>query len=190
MLNLIIFGPPGSGKGTQSEKLIEKYGLIHLSTGDILRDAMANKTSLGIIAKKFIDNGNLVPDEHMVKIVAEEVDKYLNAKGFIFDGFPRTNMQADYLAKMLKERNTEIKVMMTLDVEHDELIKRILHRGEKSGRSDDRNISIIENRINVYNKQTAPVIDYYKAKNKYKPIKGIGTIDEIFERICKIIDEV
>lgn len=188
MLNIVLFGPPGSGKGTQSNKLIEKYGLIHLSTGDILREAIANKTELGVLAKQFMDKGELVPDEHVTKIVARRLDKNPNANGFIFDGFPRTNVQAEFLYKELNERGTSISVMMTLDVPHQVLIDRILNRGKDSGRSDDQDLSIIENRINIYKKQTAPVIDYYKAKGKYYSIEGIGTVEEIFGRIVKVIE--
>jgi adenylate kinase len=188
MLNLVLFGPPGSGKGTQSNKLIEKYGLIHLSTGDILREAIANETELGILAKRYIDKGELVPDEHMTKIVARRLDKNPNVNGFIFDGFPRTNVQAEFLYKELNERGTSISVMMTLDVPHQNLLDRILNRGKDSGRSDDQDLSIIENRIVVYKKQTAPVIEYYKSKGKYFSIDGTGTVDEIFDRIANAID--
>jgi len=188
MLNIVLFGPPGSGKGTQSNRLIEKYGLIHLSTGDILREAIANKTELGIMAKHYIDKGELVPDAHVTKIIARRLDKNPNAAGFIFDGFPRTNVQAEFLYRELKERSTSITVMMTLDVPHDELLNRLLLRGKDSGRSDDQNLTIIENRINVYKKQTAPVIEYYKAKGKYYSIDGTGTIDDIFDRITHVIE--
>lgn len=187
MLNIVLFGPPGSGKGTQSSKLIEKYGLIHLSTGDILRESIANKTELGILAKQFIDKGELVPDEHVIKIVVRRLDRNPNANGFIFDGFPRTNVQAEFLYKELIERGTSISVMMTLDVPYQELMNRILNRGKDSGRTDDQNSEIIDNRIKVYNRQTAPVIEYYKAKGKYHSIDGIGTVDEIFGRITDVI---
>ncbi len=189
MLNIVIFGPPGSGKGTQSEKLIKKYNLIHLSTGDILRNAIAKKTPLGIMAKEYMDKGELVPDKDVIQMVINKLDKYEGATGFIFDGFPRTNNQAEFLKNLLKERNIEITVMITLDVNHDELLKRLINRSKETDRSDDKDVSIIENRINVYNKQTASVIEFYKKENKYQSVDGIGTVDEIFERICKIIDK-
>ncbi len=189
MLNIVIFGPPGSGKGTQSEKLIKKYNLTHLSTGDILRAAIKNKTPLGIMAKKYMDKGELVPDKDVIQMVINKLDKYNDADGFIFDGFPRTQNQANFLKDLLKERNTKVNVMITLDVNHDELLKRLINRSKEMDRSDDKNISIIENRINVYNKQTAPIIDFYKMKKKYQSVNGIGTVDDIFERICKIVDK-
>lgn len=189
MLNIVIFGPPGSGKGTQSKKLIEKYNLIHLSTGDILRAAIKNKTPLGIMAKEYMDKGELVPDKDVIQMVINKLDKYNNTDGFIFDGFPRTQNQAEILKNLLKERNTKVNVMITLDVNHDELLKRLINRSKEMDRSDDKDVSIIENRINVYNKQTAPIIDFYKMRNKYQSVDGIGTVDDIFERICKIVDK-
>lgn len=189
MLNIVIFGPPGSGKGTQSERLIKKYNLLHLSTGDILRAAIKNKTPLGIMAKKYMDKGELVPDKDVIQMVINKLDKYNNADGFIFDGFPRTQNQAEFLENLLKERNTKVNVMITLDVNHDELLKRLINRSKEMDRSDDKDVSIIENRINVYNKQTAPIIDFYKMKKKYQSVDGIGTVDEIFGRICTIIDK-
>ena len=189
MLNIVIFGPPGSGKGTQSEKILQKYNLIHLSTGDILRNAIAKKTPLGIMAKVYMDKGELVPDKDVIQMVINKLDKYNDANGFIFDGFPRTQIQAEFLKNLLKERETKINVMITLDVNHDELLKRLINRSKEMDRSDDKDISIIENRINVYNKQTAPIIKFYKNKNKYQSVVGIGTVNEIFERICKIIDK-
>ena len=189
MLNIVIFGPPGSGKGTQSEKLIKKYNLIHLSTGDILRAAIKNKTPLGIMAKEYMDKGELVPDKDVIQMVINKLDKYNHVEGFIFDGFPRTQNQAEFLKSLLKERNTKVNVMITLDVNHDELLKRLINRSTEMDRSDDKDISIIENRINVYNKQTAPIIDFYKMKKKYQSVNGIGSIDDIFERICKIVDK-
>jgi adenylate kinase len=190
MLNIVLFGPPGAGKGTQSEKIIDKYSLTHLSTGDILRNAIERKTPLGIEAKKFMDRGELVPDEVVIGIIGRRLDEYLNkTKGFIFDGFPRTNVQAKELDKMLSEKNLSITMLIALEVEYDELIERLLKRGEISGRSDDQNIEIIENRINVYNENTRSVMDYFRAQGKYEGIDGMGTIDEIFARICKAIDK-
>ena len=189
MLNIVIFGPPGSGKGTQSEKILQKYNLIHLSTGDILRNAIAKKTPLGIMAKVYMDKGELVPDKDVIQMVINKLDKYNDANGFIFDGFPRTQNQAEFLKELLKERETKINVMITLDVNHDELLKRLINRSKETDRSDDKDVSIIENRINIYKKQTAPIIEFYKDKNKYQSVDGIGTVDEIFERICTIIDK-
>lgn len=189
MLNIVLFGPPGCGKGTQSEKLISKYQLVHLSTGDILRAEIANQTELGLEAKKFMDKGELVPDSVVIGMIASKIDANKNAKGFIFDGFPRTTAQAEALDKMLAERNIPIKVMLSLEVPKDELVKRLLNRGLTSGRADDQNPEIIENRIKEYNAKTAPVIEYYKAQGKYKPINGVGSIDHIFENLCKAIEE-
>jgi len=190
MLNLVLFGPPGAGKGTQSEKLIEKYGLVHLSTGDILRGELKAESDLGKEAKKFMDKGALVPDEVVIGMIENKLDKNEGAKGFIFDGFPRTVAQAKALDKLLTEKNTEITAMLALEVEHDELVKRLLNRGKDSGRADDKDESIIENRIKVYHDETSPLIDYYKAQQKFYGIKGTGSIDEIFERLCQSVDSL
>jgi len=187
MLNIVLFGPPGAGKGTQSEKLIEKYNLKHLSTGDILRSAIQNQTPLGIEAKRLIDKGELVPDETVIGLIARELDEHRNVKGFIFDGFPRTTHQAQELDKMLTGKETAITLMMALEVDHEELVKRLLNRGQLSDRSDDRNVDIIENRIKIYSEYTHVVADYYKAQGKFKAIDGMGTIDEIFSRLCEAI---
>lgn len=189
MFNIVIFGPPGSGKGTQSAKLKEKYGLVHLSTGDILRDEMSNETQLGIKAKEYMEKGELVPDEDVIGMLMKVLDANMHSNGFIFDGFPRTEKQAIALNKNLKERDTSIHALLTLDVDRDELIKRLVNRGKQSGRSDDE-LSVIENRINVYHEQTAPVIEFYKKMGKYHPVDGMGTIDEIFDRLCMVIEEV
>jgi adenylate kinase len=189
MLNIVLFGPPGCGKGTQSEKLIAKYQLVHLSTGDILRAEIANQTKLGAEAKAFMDKGALVPDAVVIGMIASKIDSNKNAKGFIFDGFPRTNAQADALDKMLLERKIPIKCMLSLEVDKDELIKRLLNRGLTSGRADDQNPAIIENRIKEYNAKTAPVISFYDAQGKFRPIMGMGSIDDIFNRLCKAIDK-
>ena len=188
MLNIVLFGPPGCGKGTQSEKLIAKYALVHLSTGDILRAEIANQTKLGIEAKAFMDKGALVPDEVVIGMIATKIDANKNAKGFIFDGFPRTNAQAQALDKMLEERKIPIKCMLSLEVDKDELVKRLLNRGITSGRADDQNPQIIENRIQEYNAKTAPVINFYEAQNKFKGIIGTGSIDDIFDRLSKAIE--
>lgn len=190
MLNIVLFGPPGAGKGTQSEKLIEKYQLVHLSTGDILRAEIANKTKLGLEAKAFMDKGALVPDEVVIGMIASKLDANKNAKGFIFDGFPRTTAQAEALDKLLADRKIPISCMLALEVEHDELVKRLLNRGLTSGRSDDQNPQVIENRITEYNNKTAPVINYYNAQKKFYGIKGMGSIDDIFGRLCGTIDKL
>ncbi len=188
MLNIVLFGPPGAGKGTQSTKVIEKYNLIHLSTGDILRAELAAKTELGIEAKKYMDAGELVPDEVVIGMISSKIDENKDSKGFVFDGFPRTQKQALALDRLLKSKNTAISMMLSLEVEHNELIKRLLNRGKDSGRADDRNSEVIEKRIKVYNSETTPVIEYYDYQNKYKSIAGMGTIDEIFNNLCVAIE--
>jgi adenylate kinase len=190
MLNLVLFGPPGCGKGTQSNRLIQKYDLIHLSTGDILRNEIALKTVLGMEAKKIMDKGILVPDEVVIGMISTKLDANKNAKGFIFDGFPRTQAQAAALDTLLTEKGTSIAGMLALDVEYDELVRRILHRGEDSGRADDNDPAVIGKRIEEYNKKTAPLIDYYKKQNKFHSIKGHGTVDEIFIKLCEVIDNL
>jgi adenylate kinase len=189
MLNIVLFGAPGSGKGTQSARLIEKYHLVHLSTGDILRAEIAAKTPIGLEAKKKIDKGELVSDEMVISMIGNKLDTAKNANGFIFDGFPRTTAQAVALDKLLSEKGTSISKMIALIVEKDELVKRLLIRGKDSGRSDDTDISIIENRISIYNRDTAVVADFYKNQGKHFAIQGVGTIDEIFNRLCEAIDK-
>lgn len=190
MFNIVLFGPPGAGKGTQSQRLIEKYDLVHLSTGDVFRDNIKNQTELGKLAKSYMDAGRLVPDEVTIDMLRSEVTKYSAPKGFIFDGFPRTNAQAKALDVFLASLNTEINLMLALEVTEDELKMRLLNRAEVSGRPDDANISVIENRIAVYNRETAPVKAYYEDKNKYIAIDGIGSIDEITHRLFASIDQV
>jgi adenylate kinase len=190
MLNIVLFGPPGSGKGTQSATLIEKYNLVHLSTGDILRGEIAAKTPLGVEAARKMDKGELVPDEVVIGMIGNKLEANAGAKGFIFDGFPRTTAQAEALDKLLKEKVTSISLMLSLEVEKEELVKRLLNRGKDSGRADDQNINIIENRIAVYNKETAIVADYYKKQGKFHAIQGMGAVSEIFDRLCKAIDQV
>ena len=190
MLNIVLFGPPGAGKGTQSEGLIEKYNFIHLSTGDLLRGEIAAGTALGIQAKQNMDKGELVPDSVVIGMIGNKVKSNAGAKGFIFDGFPRTVAQAQALDALLSENNTAISGMIALEVEENELATRLLKRGETSGRADDKDESIIRNRIAVYNKETMPVADFYKAQNKLTQIQGIGSIDEIFGNICKAVDSL
>ena len=190
MLNIVLFGPPGAGKGTQAAKLLEKYQLVHLSTGDILRSELAAETELGIEAKKFMEKGELVPDSVVVGMIEGKIDSNSGANGFIFDGFPRTTAQAEALDIVLNKKGTPISMMLALEVEEEELIKRLLLRGKDSGRADDQDRSIIENRISVYNAETAPVKDFYAAQNKYEGIHGMGSIDEIFNRLCEAIDSI
>lgn len=189
MLNLVLFGPPGSGKGTQSEKLIEKYKLNHLSTGDLLRSEIAARTELGLKAKSVMDKGELVSDEIVIGMIRNKINSSQNPQGFIFDGFPRTVAQADALDKLLAETGKSISLMVTLEVPREEVIQRLLKRGEQTGRADD-NISTIENRLNVYLSQTAPVMEFYKKQGKYFPVDGLGSIDEIFIRIENEIKKV
>lgn len=189
MFNLILFGPPGSGKGTQSEKLIAKYGLKHLSTGDLLRSEISQQTPLGKEAQNFMDKGQLVPDEVVIGMISSALDGNPNAKGFLFDGFPRTAAQAEALDRLLELKKAPIAVMLALEVSEAELIKRLLKRGETSGRSDDNNENVIRARINEYHNKTAIVADYYKQFEKVEMVKGEGSIDEIFDRLCKEIDK-
>ncbi|MGQ1945847.1 adenylate kinase [Geofilum sp. OHC36d9] len=188
MLNVIIFGPPGSGKGTQSEKIIAKFGLAHISTGDILRAEIKAESKLGKEAAQFINRGELVPDATIIGMLENKLNGLTDAKGVIFDGFPRTVAQAEALKEMLQKRGEDISVMLNLEVNREELISRLLKRGETSGRSDD-NLETIEKRIKVYEEQTSPVIGFYKTEGTYKGIKGVGTIDEIFDRISNAIEE-
>jgi len=188
MFNLILFGPPGSGKGTQSEKLIEKYGLKHISTGDLLRSEIANQTPLGLEAKKVMDKGELVPDEVVIGMISSVIDHNENVKGFLFDGFPRTAAQAEALDKLLELKKAPIAVMLALEVGEEELVKRLMKRGETSGRSDDTNENVIRARIVEYLSKTTAVADYYKQFNKVVMIKGEGSIDDIFGNLCAEID--
>jgi adenylate kinase len=188
MLNLILFGPPGSGKGTQSEKLIAKYGLKHLSTGDLLRSEISQKTPLGLEAKNLMDKGILVPDEVVIGMISSALETNPDAKGFLFDGFPRTSAQAEALDKLLELKGTCIKTMLSMEVSEEELISRLLKRGETSGRSDDNNENVIRARIAEYHKKTAVVAEYYKKFDKVVSVKGEGTVDEIFERLANEID--
>ncbi|WP_162053731.1 adenylate kinase [Pontibacter pamirensis] len=188
MLNIVLFGPPGAGKGTQSQKLIEKYNLIHLSTGDLLRSEIAAGTKLGMEAKKLMDNGLLVPDEVVSGMIDNKVKEHRSAAGFIFDGFPRTVPQAQSLDKLLRENETEITCMIALRVDDEELTKRLLLRGQTSGRPDDQNEELIRKRVLEYNTKTAPVADYYAGQGKYRAVDGIGEIEDIFNELSQQID--
>ena len=190
MKNIVIFGAPGSGKGTQSEKLIAEYGFGHISTGDVLRDEIKNGTELGKTAKGYMDNGQLIPDELMISILAKVYDSYGdNHKGVIFDGFPRTIPQAEALKKMLAERGHSVAAMIELYAPEEELIKRLLNRGKEQGRSDD-NEETIKKRIKVYNTQTAPLIDWYKKEGIHHYVKGYGDLDHITDDVRKVIDSL
>ena len=188
MLNLILFGPPGSGKGTQSEKLVAKYELKHLSTGDLLRSEIAQKTPLGLEAKSLMDRGQLVPDAVVIGMISSALETNPGAKGFLCDGFPRTSAQAEALDNLLELKGTSIKTMLAMEVSEEELVSRLLKRGETSGRSDDNNEGVIRARIAEYHKKTAIVADYYKKFDKVVSVKGEGTVEEIFERLSNEID--
>jgi adenylate kinase len=189
MFNLILFGPPGSGKGTQSEKLISRYGLKHLSTGDLLRSEISGQTPLGMAVKSLMSEGKLVPDEIVIEMINSALDNNAHVNGFLFDGFPRTTAQAEALDKLLTQKGTEIAVVLALQVSQKELIKRLLNRGRTSDRSDDVSEDVIAARIAEYEKKTAAVADHYKQFGKVEYVKGEGSIDEIFELLCKEIDE-
>jgi adenylate kinase len=188
MLNLVLFGPPGAGKGTQSQNLIEKFGLIHLSTGDLLRSEIANGTELGLEAKKLMDEGQLVPDAVVIGMISNKLDANKEAKGFIFDGFPRTVAQAEALDELLTSKKSAISGMIALEVNDDELESRLLLRGKFSGRPDDANPEVIRKRIVEYNTKTAPVAGFYKNQNKFTSINGIGSVEEIFASILAVIN--
>ena len=189
MFNLILFGPPGSGKGTQSERLISKYGLKHLSTGDLLRSEIAGQTPLGLAAKSFMDKGQLVPDEVVIEMISSALDNNPQANGFLFDGFPRTTAQAEALDKLLSQKGTSIAVVLALQVGQDELVKRLLNRGLTSGRSDDTKEDVILARLTEYDKKTAAVADYYKKYDKVVFVKGEGSIDDILDSLSDAIDK-
>ena len=189
MLNIVIFGAPGSGKGTQSERIVEKYGINHISTGDVLRAEIKNGTELGKTAKGYIDQGQLIPDELMIDILGSVFDSFKDSKGVIFDGFPRTIAQAEALKKMLAERGQDVSVMVDLDVPDEEVMVRLIKRGKDSGRADD-NEETIKKRLHVYHSQTAPLIDWYKNEKKYQHINGLGTMEGIFAEICEAVDKL
>lgn len=187
MINIVIFGAPGSGKGTQSELLIKEYGLSHISTGDVLREQIAKQTELGKVAESYISNGKLIPDELMIDILDKVLDSMKDSKGVIFDGFPRTINQAEALDKLLAKRGSSLDIVIGLEVDEDELIKRLINRGKTSGRSDD-NLETIQKRLDVYHSQTNPLREYYIKKGKYHAIHGMGDVNEIFSNIKHAID--
>jgi len=187
MLNIVLFGPPGAGKGTQSENLINKYGLVHLSTGDILRSEIARGTSLGRKAKEIMDRGELVGDDIVIGMIESKLDENTSAKGFIFDGFPRTAAQAVALDDLLQKKGTGISGMLALEVNDEELVNRLLQRGKNSGRADDQNQEVIRRRIQEYNNKTLPLKNYYSEQGKFHSIDGIGSIDEIFHLLVNRI---
>ena len=189
MFNLILFGPPGSGKGTQSERLVEKYGVVHLSTGNLLRAEIAQKTPLGLEAKSFIDKGQLVPDEVVIGMVDSYFDLHKDARGFLFDGFPRTVAQAKALDRLLELKKTSISAVLALEVNEEELVKRLLNRGKTSGRSDDTDESVIRKRFSVYTEETSPVAEHYRKARKFHPIEGVGSVDIIFARLSEVIQK-
>ena len=188
MLNVVLFGPPGAGKGTQSERLIEKYGLVHLSTGDVFRANIKGETELGTLAKSYMDKGQLVPDEVTINMLRSEVLKHPESKGFIFDGFPRTIAQAEALDAFLTSKNEEITATVALEADDEILVQRLLERGKTSGRADDQDEEKIRNRYQEYNEKTAPLMDYYKAQNKFYAVDGIGSIQEVTERLSLVLD--
>jgi len=189
MLNVILFGPPGSGKGTQAKKIIEKYGLIHISTGDLLRSEVAAGTELGNKAKAIMDKGELVSDEIVIGMIKKKLNENKSGNGFIFDGFPRTVEQARALRNVLTDIDERVSVMLSLEVPREELVKRLEKRGKEEGRSDD-NLETINNRIDVYERQTIPVTYYYEKMHKHVPVDGMGKVDQIFKRLVKVIDKV
>lgn len=190
MINIVLFGPPGSGKGTQAIKLSEKYDILHISTGDIFRAAIKNQTELGLKAKAYSEKGNLVPDKITIGLMNEVIEKNKNVKGIIFDGYPRSVLQAESLDEVLTKNNISVSKMILLDVSEEELISRLVNRGKDSERKDDQDANIIKNRISVYNKTTLPVAKHYENQDKLAHIKGEGTIIEIFERICEVVDNI
>lgn len=189
MINIVLFGPPGAGKGTQSEKLFRKFDLVHISTGDLFRTHLKSETELGMKARAYMDRGELVPDEITIGMLKEKVEENPGANGFIFDGFPRTTPQAEALDNLLASLDTSITACLSLHVPENELIQRLLHRGKTSGRADDSNEEVIRNRLAVYQRETAPLKDYYARQDKLREVNGVGTVEEIFERLSSTITE-
>lgn len=189
MFNMVLFGPPGAGKGTQAHNLVEKYGLDHISTGDVIRNEVKMGTPLGLSVKGFIERGELVTDELVIALMSDYLEHHRDAAGNIYDGFPRTTVQAEEFDAMLNKHGLAIDVMISLQVPEEELVKRLLLRGKDSGRADDSDEAVIRNRIDVYNRQTAVVEDYYRKQGKYAPVDGVGGLDEIFARLCTVVDK-
>lgn len=190
MKNIVLFGPPGAGKGTQAEVLKNKYNLVHISTGDVFRNNIKNKTSLGTLAQSYMEKGHLVPDEVTIKMLNEEVDKNTGANGFIFDGFPRTEAQARSLSELMEKKKSQINAMVALEVDDEILVKRLLERGKSSGRADDANETVIRERIAEYYRKTDILKKYYQSKNKYHGVNGVGSIEEISVRLSEVIDKL
>ena len=190
MFNLVLFGTPGAGKGTQAEKLIEKYGFNHISTGEVIREQIRKGTELGRSVQSYIEKGQLAPDGLVIDIIADYVAKHKDAKGNIFDGFPRTTVQAKAFDEIMEKNGTPVSVMLSLEVPDEELVKRLLLRGKESGRADDGNEGVIRDRIDVYKAQTAVVADHYKPQGKHRAVNGLGTIEEIFDRLCQEIESL
>lgn len=189
MINLILFGPPGSGKGTQALKLVEKYGIRHFSTGDMFRFELSNNTELGRLARSYMDKGQLVPDSVTIAMLKQRMESGDNQVGFILDGFPRTIAQAEALDELLQSKAIKIIALLSLVVEDEELVRRLLRRGVSSGRADDVNEAVVRNRMKVYKDETTPVYEYYDTKGMAVQINGMGTVDEIFEELCLLIDD-
>jgi len=189
MLNVVLFGAPGSGKGTQSELIIRKYGLFHISTGSILRSEIARRSELGLTAEQFINDGKLIPDDLIIKLLSDTLDANSKARGFIFDGFPRTLPQGEALEKLLRAKNSTLAAVINLDVEEDELVRRMINRGKETGRADD-NLETIKKRLQVYHTQTEPLKTFYKKKGKLFTIKGHNDIDEVFDMISEVLDRI
>ena len=190
MKNIVLFGPPGAGKGTQAEILKEKYALVHISTGDVFRYNIKNETELGNLAKSYMDKGHLVPDEVTINMLNAEVEKNEGANGFIFDGFPRTEAQATALAKLMKEKDSQINAMVALEVDDEVLVGRLLERGKSSGRADDANEEVIRERIAEYYRKTDILKEYYQKEDKYFGVDGVGSIEEITDRLSAVIDKL
>lgn len=188
MSYLILFGPPGAGKGTQSQRMIQRFNLLHLATGDLLRSQIMNQTELGILAKSFMDKGELVPDDVVIEMLRLKLDELDDKNGVVFDGFPRTIGQAKALDQLMKSHNAEISALVALTVPHDELVKRLSSRGLTSGRSDDAELSTIEKRLRIYHNKTVPVIEHYDKQGKFFPVNGVGLIDEISNRLIETIE--
>jgi adenylate kinase len=190
MTNIVLFGPPGAGKGTQAEIFKDRYNLVHISTGDVFRYNIKNATALGTLAKSFMDKGQLVPDEVTINMLKAEVEKHEGANGFIFDGFPRTEAQAIALEQLLDEKNTKVAAMVALEVDDEVLVKRLLERGKTSGRPDDADENVIRNRIKVYYDETAILKNYFQKQNKYFGVDGVGSIEDITDRLSDVIDKL